>query len=68
MNNYETFGLGGVKLYISKEHRFGTDSVLLGDFAKKSNIKNKTVVDLCSGCGIVPIMLYSANSANFTKA
>ena len=67
MNNYETFGLGGVKLYISKEHRFGTDSVLLGDFAKKSNIKNKTVVDLCSGCGIIPIILCSAKADSIPR-
>jgi tRNA1(Val) A37 N6-methylase TrmN6 len=58
MINPETYELiGGVKVHISKEHRFGTDSLLLGEFAKKSSLKNKTVVDLCSGCGIVPAVL-----------
>ncbi|MCL2036835.1 MAG: methyltransferase [Oscillospiraceae bacterium] len=58
MNEYEVFDFGQakLKLHISKEHRFGTDSLLLGDFAKSSAV-NKTVVDLCSGCGIIPITL-----------
>jgi tRNA1(Val) A37 N6-methylase TrmN6 len=55
---YEVFDKSGIKLFISREHRFGTDSLLLGEFAR--NVKNKTVVDLCSGCGIIPIMLQNA--------
>jgi tRNA1(Val) A37 N6-methylase TrmN6 len=58
---YEVFTLAGslpIKLFISKNHRFGTDSLLLGEFS--SNIKHKTVVDLCSGCGIIPVMLQNA--------
>jgi tRNA1(Val) A37 N6-methylase TrmN6 len=45
---------------ISEQHRYGTDSVLLGEFAAQSDLKHKTVADLCSGCGIVPVMLKSA--------
>jgi tRNA1(Val) A37 N6-methylase TrmN6 len=52
---YEVFDKNGIKLYISKEHRFGTDSLLLGEFAAVGT-KNKIVCDLCSGCGIIPIM------------
>ncbi len=41
--------------------RFGTDAVLLSDFAK--DIKAKRVLDLCTGSGIVPILLYAKTSA-----
>jgi tRNA1(Val) A37 N6-methylase TrmN6 len=56
---YEIFEHNRIKVYISKEHRFGTDSLLLGEFA--GNVKRKTVVDLCSGCGIIPFMLCGEN-------
>ncbi|MCL1903198.1 MAG: methyltransferase [Oscillospiraceae bacterium] len=54
--SYEEFGLNRLKLFISEEHRFGTDSLLLGQFAaeKKADI----VVDLCSGCGIIPLFMF----------
>ena len=56
---YEVFTLAfgdlPIKLFISKEHRFGTDSLLLGEFI--GSVKNKVAVDLCSGCGVIPIML-----------
>jgi len=58
---YETFEYAGreaVKLFISKEHRFGTDSLLLADFAKPRS--GKIICDLCSGCGIIPIALADA--------
>ncbi len=41
--------------------RFGTDAVLLSDFAK--DIRAKTVLDLCTGSGIVPILLYAKTKA-----
>ncbi len=49
--------LKGLKLIQNKEgFCFGIDAVLLSDFAK--TMKNKeTVVDLCSGNGIVSILL-----------
>lgn len=49
--------LNGLKL-IQKEKafRFGIDAVLLSDFA---NVKTKhRVVDLCTGTGIVPFLIY----------
>jgi len=54
---YEIFEQNQTKLYISKEHRFGTDSVLLGEFAANTNLTGKIIVDLCSGCGIIPILI-----------
>ena len=59
MMEYEIFGLDEIKLFISKEHRFGTDSLLLGDYV--GGVKNKVVCDLCSGCGIIPVMLCREN-------
>jgi tRNA1(Val) A37 N6-methylase TrmN6 len=58
---YEFFEHNQVKLYISKAHRFGTDSLLLGEFA--GNVRSRVVCDLCSGCGIIPIMLAGAGAA-----
>ncbi|MCL2755417.1 MAG: methyltransferase, partial [Oscillospiraceae bacterium] len=50
-------------IYTSKSHKYGTDSILLADFAGNAgNVKNKIVVDLCSGCGIVPVMLKDMNA------
>jgi tRNA1(Val) A37 N6-methylase TrmN6 len=44
-----------LKLSISKKHRFGTDALLLAEF---SEIRKKdSVCDLCSGCGIIPILI-----------
>ncbi|MCL1831831.1 MAG: methyltransferase [Oscillospiraceae bacterium] len=48
---------------ISREHRYGTDSILLSDFALASSLKNKTAVDLCAGCGIVSFMLCESGAA-----
>ena len=40
----------------SKEFCFGIDSVLLSDFAKRAK-KTKKVVDLCTGNGVIAILL-----------
>ncbi len=52
----EDLQCGGLFL-IQKEKgfRFGTDAVLLAGYAK--NIKSKCTLDLCTGSGIVPILL-----------
>lgn len=42
-------------IYISKEHRFGTDSFILSDFAKPKN--GDRVCDLGTGCGIISMLL-----------
>lgn len=48
---------------IQKENGFcfGTDAVLLSDFA--ACIKSKNICDLCTGTGIVPILLYAKTDA-----
>lgn len=51
---YETFDLGRIKMYVSDDHRFGTDAFLL---AKYANVRrDSVVVDLCTGCGIIPLI------------
>ena len=49
----EKFSLGSIDIYVSENHRFGTDAVLLADFA--SPFPSETVCDLCTGCGIIPL-------------
>ena len=44
-----------VYVYVSKNHTFGTDAVLLADFATTKKVK--THVDLGTGCGIIPLLL-----------
>lgn len=41
--------------------RFGTDAVLLSDFAK--DIRGGRILDLCTGSGIVPVLLYAKTAA-----
>lgn len=44
-----------IEVCISAEHRFGTDAFLLADFA---NARKKDIVcDLCTGCGIIALLL-----------
>lgn len=54
--------IGSLKL-IQKKHgfRFGTDAVLLADFAK--DIPSEKTLDLCTGSGIVPILLSHKSDA-----
>ena len=40
---------------VSKAHRFGTDAFLLADFASPRH--KDRVIDLCSGCGIVGLLM-----------
>lgn len=42
---------------------FGTDSVLLANFAE-SNYSNKNILDLCSGSGVVPIIFQAKNKSS----
>lgn len=49
----EKFKLGDIDVYVDENHRFGTDAILLGDFACPRS--NMTVCDLCTGCGIIPL-------------
>lgn len=54
MMETEAFQLGRIKMYVSEDHRFGTDAFLLARYAgvRPSN----TVCDLCTGCGIIPLI------------
>lgn len=46
---------GGILVYTSEEHRFGTDAFLLTAF---SHYKQKdTAVELGTGCGIIPLLM-----------
>lgn len=50
----EAFQLGNIKMYVSEDHRFGTDAFLLAYYA---NVRSTSVVcDLCTGCGIIPLI------------
>ena len=55
--------LNGLNLIQKKSaFRFGIDAVLLADFA---NVKNKfRAIDLCTGTGIVPFLLYGKYNPN----
>ncbi len=54
MDNLETFALGKLTMYVSDDHRFGTDAFLLAYYA---NVRPDSVVcDLCTGCGIIPLI------------
>lgn len=44
------------EIAVSKEHKFGTDAFLLADFAKVR--RKDSCCDLCTGCGIIPILWY----------
>ncbi len=42
-------------IFVSKNHGFGTDAVLLADFAKAK--KSDIMADLGTGCGIIPFLM-----------
>ena len=45
---------GGVNIYTTAQHHFGTDAILLADFA--AHKKSDNAIDLGSGCGIIPFL------------
>ncbi len=53
--------LGRFSILVSAEHTFGTDAVLLADFAGKKHSAN--ACDLGTGCGIIPLLLLKNSSA-----
>lgn len=71
----EILNAGGTDIYVSKEHRFGTDAVELFGFVNApprprggkavsvSPLKNKVVWDLCTGCGIIAVLAASVTEA-----
>src|SRR5574344_640929 len=53
----DELGIDDLKIIQNKEYFcFGTDSVLLANFVKSDSYKN-VIVDLCSGSGVIPIIL-----------
>lgn len=59
--NIEPFG-GGIKIIVSDEHKFWTDTILLADFAMPKK-NDKKVCDLGSGCGPIPLIWIRKGSA-----
>lgn len=55
----ESFMLDKIKINVNSDHRFGTDAFLLADFAKPTG--RMTVCDLCTGCGIIPLIFAKHN-------
>ncbi len=55
----ESFDLNGIKIYVSENHRFGTDAFLLANFAEAK--RSSKVCDLCTGCGIIPLIMCRKN-------
>ncbi len=62
MKRCDDLGIKGLKLIQDDElFCFGTDSVLLSDFAKAK--QGDVVVDLCSGNGIIPVLMSAKTKA-----
>ena len=54
-NNEKSVSIGnGMHIFTSDSHPFGTDAILLADFARPK--KNDLACDLGSGCGIIPFL------------
>jgi len=54
--------IGGIQVIQKKEaFRFGVDAVLLANFARVK--RNMTVIDLCTGTGIIPFILAGKTEA-----
>ncbi len=61
LENISRDPLGGGKIiYVSSSHTFGTDAVLLADFA--SARKRDNALDLGTGCGIIPLLWCNAGT------
>lgn len=53
----DDLGINNLKvIQNSKYFCFGTDSVLLANYMR-SDSNNNVIVDLCSGCGVIPIII-----------
>ena len=48
--------LGKYEILVSRDHTFGTDAVLLSDFAGRQ--RSKKACDIGTGCGIIPLLLH----------
>ena len=57
--NISPHDLGGITVFCNDTHKFGSDAVLLSDFAFSN--KSKVICDLGCGCGIIPLLLLKRN-------
>ena len=55
---FEPLG-NGIEIVVSDDFHFTTDTILLADFAKHR--KNDKAVDLCTGCGTIPMLWMRQN-------
>lgn len=56
--HYEDLGVFGLEIaQPDGVTRFGTDSILLSDFAARKLRSGMRVMDLCTGCGIIALLL-----------
>ena len=55
-----------MKIVVSDSHPFGTDAILLADFADIH--KGDRVCDLGTGCGIIPLLWYKGGKAKHISA
>ena len=62
----EAFQLGNINMYVSQDHRFGTDAFLLAHYAGVR--RSSAVCDLCTGCGIIPLIFCKNVSPNAVYA
>ncbi len=51
--NLQSIG-AGIKIYVSDQHPFGTDAILLADFAAPK--RREIACDMGTGCGIIPFL------------
>ena len=51
----------GIDMATTKEYSFGGDALLLAEFALPKFRDN--VLDLCTGCGVVPVMMMAKGFA-----
>lgn len=60
----DDLNLNGLKLYQETDYFcFGIDSVLIANFVN-SNSKNNNIVDLCSGSGVIPLIISAKKKYN----
>lgn len=65
MEEFKEEYLGGcISVFVSPEHTFGTDAVLLADFAAPS--PKAICCDLGSGCGIIPMLWCKKSGSKIT--
>ena len=65
MSHLEHLG-GGRTITVTEEHTFGTDALLLADFAEPR--ANERVCDLGTGCGILPLLFHRLSPAPIVDA